>query len=82
MTEQDFSELTDEQLLQEAKKLKSNSILNAVLIGAMIGIAVYSIVKKSFGFTTIIPLFLAYKFYNVSKKGKVLEKVLKDRNLR
>lgn len=36
MTERRLSELTDEELLQEAKKMKSNSKTNAVLIGFLI----------------------------------------------
>ena len=41
MTQKELSELTDEELLAEAKKMKSASIINATLIGAMIGIIIY-----------------------------------------
>jgi len=34
----------------------------------MIGIVVYSVVKNSFGFFTLIPQFFAYKLVNKSKK--------------
>lgn len=81
MREKELSELTDQELLDEAKRMKSTAILNAVLIGCMIGIVVYSVVKNSWGFLTLIPLFFAYKLVNASKKGKALEKVLKERNL-
>ncbi|TDO23198.1 FUSC family protein [Pedobacter duraquae] len=77
-----LSEFTDQELLDEAKKMKSNSIINAVLIGFMIGIVVYSIVKHSLSFLTLIPLFLAYKFFNSSKKNEELEALLKERNLK
>ena len=70
-------------MLQEAKKMKSTSIINATLIGFLIGIVIYSIVKSSVGFFTLIPLFLAYKFINKSKYDKKeLENVLKERNLK
>jgi len=82
MKQKELSELTDQELLDEAKKMKSTSITNAVLIGLMIGIVIYSIAKNSVGFLTLIPLFFAYKLFNNSKNNKTLEKLLKERNLR
>lgn len=83
MKEQKLSALTDQELLQEAKKMKLTSITNAVLIGFLVGIVVYSIVKNSVGFFTLIPLFLAYKLVNRSKyDNKELEILLKERNLK
>lgn len=83
MNQKELSGLTNEELLQEAKKAKSAAIMNAVLIGFLIGIVLYSIVKNSLGFLTLIPLFLAYKLINNSKyNNKELEKLLKERNLK
>ncbi|HQT23706.1 MAG: FUSC family protein [Sphingobacteriales bacterium 17-39-43] len=83
MTERKLSELTDKELLQEAKKMKSNSIMNAVLIGFLAGIIIYSVVKNTLGFLTLIPLFLAYKLVNKSNHNKQeLENLLKERNLK
>lgn len=82
MKEKELSELTDQELLDEAKKMKSNSIINAVLIGFMIGIVVFSIVKNSLGLFTLIPLFFVYRLLNNSKRDKALEKTLKERNLK
>jgi hypothetical protein len=82
MNQKELSELTDQELLIEAKKMKSNSIINAFLIGLFIGIVIYSIVKNSWGFFTLIPLFFVYKLTKNSKKDKVLEKLLRDRNLK
>jgi len=82
MDQKDLSQLTDEELLAEAKKMKSASIINAVFIGVMIGIIIYSIAKNSFGFLTLIPLFLAYKAFNNSKNNKELEELLKERGLK
>lgn len=80
----ELSELTDQDLLQEAKKMKSTNMTNAVLVGFLIGIVFYSVVKNSFGFLTLIPLFLAYKLINNSKKYNKaeLEELLKERNLK
>lgn len=78
-----LSDLTDQELLQEAKKRKSASITNAFLIGFLIGIVFYSVVKNTWGFLTLIPLFLAYKLINNSKYEKEeLESILKERGLK
>ena len=83
MTESKLSDLTDEELLLEAKKMKSNSIMNAVFIGFLVGIGIYSLLKNTFGFTTLIPLFLAYKLVNKQNQHKqTLENLLKERNLK
>ena len=84
MQQKTLSELTDQELLQEAKKMKSNAIINALLIGFLIGVIFYSFAKNSWGFFTLIPLFFAYKLMNSSKKSnsKELEILLKERNLK
>ncbi len=83
MKQKKLTELTDQELLQEAKRMKSTSITNAVLIGFLAGIVFYSIAKNAVGFVTLIPLFLAYKLINNSKySNKELEELLKERNLK
>ncbi len=82
MEEKELLELTDKELLDKAKNMKSTPITNAILIGFLVGIIVYSIVVNSLGFFTLIPLFFAYKLIDKSKKNVALEKVLKERNLK
>lgn len=83
MNRKELSELTDQELLQEAKKMKSASILNAALIGFLIGVVFYSVVKSTWGLVTLIPLYLIYKLMNKSGYNKQeLERVLKERNLK
>lgn len=83
MNQKELSELTNEELLQEAKKRKSASIMNALLIGFLAGVIVYSIAKNSLGFLTLIPLYFIYKLINNSKyKSKELEDLLRERNLK
>ncbi|PTN08683.1 FUSC family protein [Mangrovibacterium marinum] len=83
MKQKELTALSDQELLQEAKKLKSAARTNAVLIGFLIGIIVYSILKNSFGFLTLIPLFLVYKLVNNSKYDKKeLEAMLTERKLK
>ncbi|WP_353125241.1 hypothetical protein [Parapedobacter pyrenivorans] len=82
MKQKGLSELTDKELLQLAKKSKSTNITNAVLIGFLIGIVFYSVMKNSLGFLTLIPLFFAYVLINKSKhNNKELVALLKERNL-
>jgi hypothetical protein len=83
MEEKKLSELTDQELLQEAKKTKSNNMTNAFFIGFLLAIVFYSIVKNSWGFVTLIPLYFAYKLINNPKnKNEELENLLKERNLK
>ena len=85
MKEEELSELTDQELLDKAKKTKSTAIMNAVLIGFMIGIIIYSIVVNNVGFFTLIPLLFILKVFNNSKSknnSKALEKELKERKLK
>lgn len=66
-------ELTDIEKLAEERKTKSNTTINALLIGVMIGIIIFSILKSSLGLFTLIPLYFIYKLVNSSKNNKVKE---------
>lgn len=82
MVENQPSSLTDQELLTEAKKQKSKNITNALLVGFLAGILVYSVWKNSLGFLSLIPLFLIYKLVNKSKYDKEeLEREMKKRKL-
>ena len=79
----ELTELTDAELLQEAGKVKTAAIINAALIGFLAGIVFYSVMKNTWGFLTLIPLFLAYKLINNSNyKKKELEDLLRERKLK
>lgn len=82
MNRKELSALTNEELLAEAKKMKSASFLNALLIGIMIGVIIWSVAKNTIGFFTLIPLFFAYKLINKDKDNKALKDYLKERNLK
>ena len=82
MNQKELSELTDQELLDESKKMKSTSISSAVFIGAMIGIIIFSILKNSLGFLTLIPLYFIYKGFNNSNNNKDLDKLLKEKYLK
>lgn len=82
MKQEELSELTDQELLEEAKKMKSTSITNALLIGGMIGIIIYSVVLNRVSVFTLIPLVFIVKIVRDSKSNKALEELLKERNLK
>lgn len=84
MENTELSQLSDQELLAEAKKLKSFSITNAFLIGFLLGIVAFSIIKSTFGFLMLIPLYFAHKMINdpKNKKIKELEVLLKERDLK
>jgi F0F1-type ATP synthase assembly protein I len=79
-----LEELTNEELVKEAKKLKSTNIIDAILIGILIGILIYSNTKGNFSlFFGVILLYAIYKIATKKKyKTDELESLLKDRNLK
>ncbi|NUN45519.1 FUSC family protein [bacterium] len=82
--EKELSQLTDQELLVEAKKMKSFSINNALFVGFIAGIIIYSAAKNAWGFFTLIPVYFIYKLVNDPKniRSKILERLLKERNLK
>lgn len=84
MEQKELKELTDQELLNEEKQLKSFSITNALFIGFLFGIIIFSIFKNSWGMLTLILLYFIYKMINDprNKRVKELEKILKKRKLK
>ena len=82
MEENKLAELTDEELLQEAKKIKKNRLYDATIIGVLIGIAIYSSVKNGFGLLTFLPLAYLPIAGKNNTKNKELGSLLKERNLK
>lgn len=81
MKEKELTELSDQELLEKKKKSKSNNITSSVILGIMIGIAIYSTVKNGLGLFTFFPLLFIPIAKNNSKNNKALEAELKSRNL-
>ena len=63
MKKKNPSELTDEELIFEVKRIKSTLIINAVLFGLMIGIATYSTVKNGLGILTLFPFLRVFRHF-------------------
>ncbi len=86
MEEKGISELTDEELLLKAKKIKSDKKTNAALIGVVVGIGLFSIFRNGFG---LLPLILFLCVLVAVKKGKkskaienAVEQEIASRNLK
>ncbi len=77
-----LSELTDEELLRQAKNMKPTKIYDAVFFGVLIGIAIYSSVKNGFGLLTFLPLVYLPIAAKNKTKIKELERLIQERNLK
>jgi len=82
MNKKQLSELTDQELLDADEKIKPSPITDAVLIGFLVGIILFSVVKNSWGWLTLLPLFLIYIFLKKGKTKKALQEELKKRKLK
>ena len=82
MEQKELSELTDQELLDKAKKMKTASTMNALGIGIIIGVVIYGVANDNFGFLALIPLYFFYKIISNSKDNEELEKLLKERKLK
>jgi hypothetical protein len=82
MKQKELVDLTNEELLQEAKKIKTNNIYDAAIFGFLIGVAVYSAIRNGFGWLTFLPLL----YVPIAAKNKVrnreVEKLVKERGLK
>ncbi|AZA95675.1 FUSC family protein [Chryseobacterium shandongense] len=84
MKVKELESFTDTELLAEEKALKSFSIMNAFIIGFLVGIIIISIYFKAYTLVLLIPLFLIYKLVNdpKNKRIKEVERMIKERNLK
>ena len=80
MKQKKLGELTDEELLKEAKKIKP--IYDAIIFGVLIGIAIYSSVKNGFGLLTFLPLVYIPIAAKNKTKNRELSILLKERKLK
>lgn len=81
MSQEDLSQLSDEELLEAAKANKPSPMIDAFFIGFLAGIIIFSVVANAWGFFTLIPLYLIYLFLKKPKQYEALKKELKERNL-
>ncbi|MGN0003123.1 MAG: hypothetical protein ACI35V_06795 [Sphingobacterium composti] len=76
-------EKSTEELDKTLKSLKSEKIINAVLVGFTIGVFVYSILKGGIGFGSFMALAVAYFFIkNANKSNALTKEIEKELNNR
>jgi hypothetical protein len=68
-------------VIDEATKTKPSPLVDAFFIGFLVGIIIYSLAANTWGFLTLIPLFIVYGLLKKSKRNKMLKKHLKERGL-
>jgi hypothetical protein len=83
-TQQDYSKLSLPELLKEEKKRKRNEIFAALVIGFLVGVMVFGVVRKGVGFLYIaIPLAMIVGIYRNSQRQKqVLQQIRAEISLR
>lgn len=81
MNQNKLSQLSDKELLEVVKNSKPSPIIDAFFIGFLVGIIIYSVAANTWGFLTLIPLYIIYIFLKKPKKYEALKNELKKRNL-
>ncbi len=82
MKEEKFAKYSDQELLGKRKNLKTQFIINAVLIGFLIGISIYGTVKNGFTFFTLFPLVFVFFLIKNKTDSRELENEIKSRDLK
>lgn len=77
----EFSHLSDQELLTEARQNKRSPLVDATFIGFLVGVIIYGIVASNLGFFVLLPLFLIYILLKKPKRNMQLQKELKKRGL-
>lgn len=81
MKNEELFKLTDNELLEKAKKSKHTTLYDSLLIGVLIGISCYSTYKNGIGLLTFLPFIYIPVAVNNTAKINELKKLLKERNL-
>lgn len=81
MNSEQLSQLSNEELLEVAKNNKPSPIFDALFIGFLFGVIVFSVAANTWGLVTIIPAYLIYRFLKKPKQYEDLQAELKKRNL-
>jgi uncharacterized protein (DUF983 family) len=80
MKEKDYSNMTNEELHNEEKKIKPNFIVMLVVILLMVLLAIFNTIKIGIGIYTFLPLIFAPIFLNHLKKYRILKGEINSRN--
>ncbi|MEH6682717.1 MAG: FUSC family protein [Sediminicola sp.] len=75
MNQKELPQVSDKELLEEAKKSKLSPLVDAFFIGFLIGIIIYSLVANTWGFLTLIPLFMVYRLLKKPRKNEEIKEL-------
>jgi hypothetical protein len=81
MNRPDPPQLSDDELLEEFRRIKPSPMTDAFLIGFLVGIIVFGVVASAWTFFALIPLYLIYVFLKKSDRYDALKEELERRNL-
>lgn len=76
-----LTEFTDDELLAEAARMKKYKTYDAVIVGFLIGVSIYSIINHGFGLLTFLPLVYLPIAGKNNKKRQSIQKQLQERGL-
>ncbi len=77
-----FENLTDKLLLETAKNSKRTRLYDSVLLGILVGVSIYSVIKNGLGLLSFLPLLYLPVARKNNVKRKAIEHELKDRGLK
>lgn len=80
-TIQEIKQLSDQELLKKHQTAKSSLIITCILIGALVGVAIYSSAKNGLGFFTFFPLFFVFLIIKAQKTSKAIAAEVRNRGL-
>ena len=82
MPQKKLSELTNDELLLEAKKMKKYKTYDAVIFGFLVGVSIYSVATNGFDLLTFLPLvYLPIAGRNKIRRKEV-DKIMEERGLK
>lgn len=77
----ELAQLPDDELIRVVEQNKPSPLVDAFLIGFLVGILIYSAAATAWGLVSLIPLFMIYLFLKKPKRYAALQKELQRRNL-
>ena len=77
----ELAQLPDDELIRVVEQNKPSPLVDAFLIGFLVGILIYSAAATAWGLVSLIPLFMIYLFLKKPKRCAAQQKELQRRNL-
>ena len=81
MDAKQLSELDDAALLEAGKKKEKELQIDRFIVGIVVGVAIYSLVKNGLGFFTFFPLLYILISMKKTAENKLIKAEIAARNL-